>query len=509
MIVKGIVSFAVVSAISISMLGGVVNADYISNATVNINNCEAADYTSVNYTCKNGEPVVLSISGGNLHMQSACATSIEMLVKSLDSGSTIAHKSTMDHVFDLAVADNMDSSTVYYVDLKYTAESVQYRFTDLYLMKNSSGNMVFVKSPVYDFNVERCSEMWTDDQSLAECLLPQNDIECDDPYVIRVCNEICEGCTTDWEKSFAIYTYVTSEFAYDDVQLEDNHYAYQDDAVSLLHRRIAICEGMANVFTALCRAAGIPAVVQFGVSENFSDFVNQSSKRDNEWPNHAWAAVCLDGTWYFVDPTFDNGSSYEGSSRSTGTISRGRHVYNYYLCSLETFSYDHKICDADTVHGIESTGSCGDSATYSISRDGTITFYGSGEIKLPSGVNGFSKVVFDEDSNITCIGEKCFIDCDLITQVILPDTVVEIKDEAFNTCEDLEYVYLPEGLQRIGQEAFDICDELAYVYVPDSVTHMSVYAFDDCPRLIISIPSHLEGFDAQNYVPSHRIIVRD
>ncbi|MBP5261127.1 MAG: leucine-rich repeat protein [Clostridiales bacterium] len=509
MIRRILTSAAVAAAILVNTMGVPAVADTINYASVNINNCEAADYTSFSFVCKDGDPITLSLSGGSLNLQSTCATSIEMLVKNLGTGNIVAHKNTMEHSFSLDVNTNTEASAVYYVDLTYTAEGVRYQFQDIYLMKQSNGNLVFVKSPVYDFNVERCSEMWTDDVSLQECLQPQNDVECDDPYVIKMSNEICAGCTTDWEKTYAIYTYIISEFAYDDVQIEDTSYSYQDDAVSLLRRKIAICEGMGNTFTALCRAQGVPAVVEFGVSENFSDFVNLSAKRDNEWPNHAWAAVCLDGTWYFVDPTFDNSSHYSGTAYNSGSVEHGRHYYNYYLLPLEIFSMDHKICDADTVHGIESTGLCGDHATYSISRDGTITISGSGEIILPSGVNGFSKVVFEEGSNITSIGRRCFIDCDLITQVILPDTVTRIEDEAFNTCEDLEYIYLPEGLTFIGQEAFDICDELAYVYVPDSVEEMSVYAFDDCPRLIISVPAHLEGFEAENYVQPHRIIVRD
>ena len=149
-----------------------------------------------------------------------------------------------------------------------------------------------------------------------------------------------------------------------------------------------------------------------------------------------------------------------------------------------------------------------DKVTYTITRDGVLTIYGSGEIVLPDGVNGFSKVVFDPSSNITAIGENCFVDCDLITEVILPDTVTKIARSGFSTCEDLEYIYLPEGLKTIGREAFDICDELAYVYVPDSVTSISMYAFDDCPRLIISVPKALEGFDKDNYIPCYRVIVR-
>ncbi len=157
---------------------------------------------------------------------------------------------------------------------------------------------------------------------------------------------------------------------------------------------------------------------------------------------------------------------------------------------------------------MEETGSCGSNATYEISRDGTLTIYGSGEIKMPEGCNGFTKVVFDPDSNITSIGEDCFIDCDLLTMVILPDTVTKINDGAFYTCEDLEYVYIPEGVTYIGQEAFDFCDELAYIRVPDSCNEIGSWAFDDCGRLYLSIPSDLEGFNSGYYLDPMYIEVR-
>ena len=486
-----------------------VNAVELNYTSVNVSQCEEASYTSYDFMSVKGNPITLSVSGGDLVVTSDCATSVNMIVRSCTTGEQIAQKNTMDHSFRVAVADRMADDDVYFGILKFTADGVSHAYDNIYIRKSADGKVVFVKSPVYDFNVERCSELWTDADSLNECLQPQNDIECDDPFVISESNRITNGCDDDWSKVNAIYSYIINEFAYDNVQLEDDEYAYQDDAPTLLRRKIAICEGMANVFTALCRAQQIPAVVEFGVSEVFEDFANLASKRNNEWPNHAWAAVCIEENWYFMDPTFDCNNHFDGASRNDMQITRGRSTYNYSLLPLEYFSMDHKICDADTVHGIESEGSCGDHATYRISRDGTITISGSGEIVLPEGVNGFSRIVFDPDSNITSIGESCFIDCDLITEVILPDTVTTIQKEAFNTCEDLEYVYLPEGLTFIGREAFDICDQLCYVYVPDSVETIDRYAFDDCPRLIISVPSHLSGFERYNYVDPYRIIVRD
>ncbi|SCW56579.1 Transglutaminase-like superfamily protein [Ruminococcaceae bacterium YRB3002] len=477
--------------------------------SVDISHCDVADYDQITMVDHKGNPIVISVSGGSIRFTSDEASSVVLNMRNCSRNKSVASKNTMDHSFVFDAADKMEIDDVYYLDLKFRSSDTMIKTDSIYIRKDDTGTLRMVKSPVYDFNLERCKEMWTDADSLQECLEPQNDIESDDPYVISVSNKICEGLDNDWDKAFAIYSYIVENFAYDDVQIDDEHYAYQDDAVSLLRRKVSICEGFSNVFVALCRAQGIPSVVEFGVTYSFAEFTSISSNREEEWPNHAWAAVFLDGEWRFVDPTFDNHNHFEGDDHESGTIRKGSAEYNYFCLPLEMFSMEHKICDADTYHSIESSGSCGDSASYRITRDGTLTISGSGEISLPEGVNGFRRVVFEEGSNITSIGNRCFIDCDLLTEVILPDTVTRIEDEAFNTCEDLHYIYLPEGLTYIGQEAFDICDELTYVYVPDSVTTIGKYAFDDCPRLILSVPKSQRNVGEYDYVPPYRLIVRD
>jgi len=469
---------------------------------------DEASFDSIEFTSRTGSKTILSVRGKDLVMESGCASDVGLKIKEYGSYKQIASKTSDDGNFEIDLADKLKEGRLYYIPFYYTADDIEYEFQDIYLTRNGDGGLSFVQSPVYDHNVSRCSELWTDAKSLDECLQAQNDVDCNDPLVIDVSNNLCAGLSSDWDKVFAIYTYIISEFAYDDIQLKDGHYVYQDDCASLIRRKIGICEGFGNLFAALCRVQKIPAVVEFGYTETFENFLTDSTKRASELANHAWAAVYLGDKWYFVDPTFDGGKHFVGNSRVSGVIKDEPYTYNNYLMSLEAFSMKHKILDADTIHSIESTGSCGPSATYRISRDGTLTISGSGEVKMPAGVNGFSKVVFAPDSNITSIGYQCFIDCDLITEIILPDSVTTIRDQAFNTCEDLKYIYLPESLETIGQEAFDYCDELAYVYVPDSVRSIGKYAFDDCPRLIISVPAHLRGFVANNYVDPCRVVVR-
>jgi len=455
---------------------------------------EAAEFSEIFYTTYTGGKIKVSVDGGNFCVSADEGVNVSLvLYTASDSRMADAYSANSNEAI-YPVAQEMREGALYYIQLSYELNDMSFYVSNNYVIRQDDA-VKFYKSPVYDFNVERCSELWVDDVSLAECLEPQNDIECDNPSVVSYAEQICEGATNDWEKVFDIYTYITNYMAYDNVQLDDEA-VYQDDALLILRRSIGVCEGFANAFVALCRAEGIPATVEFGIGLADYDDMLRDDLDEDETPDHAWAAVCIDKQWYFVDPTFDIGYSYDSDFRGAHYTEIGS-AYAYYLLPLEAFSYDHKICDADTAHSIEKTGSCGDNATYSISRDGTLTIYGSGVLELPYGCNDFSKVVFDPSSSITVIGEECFQDCDLITSVVLPDTVSEICDRAFYTCEDLEYVYLPEGLDEIGKSAFDYCDELAYIRIPDSVTSVGAYAFDDCSRLYLSVPSSLRRITNQ------------
>lgn len=442
-----------------------------------------ADYSEITFTTPLGGKVTVSLNGNSVNSTTSYNCDVQLQIRNGVSGALV----TYDDGSNISLStSSLSVRTPYYVVIIIDADGEEISHT-MDIAVNDHGSVQFIKSGVYDFNVERCSELWTDEQSLQECLEPMNDQECDDPDVIAKAEEITAGCTDDYQKSFAIYTYIIDEFAYDyDEANETTDEVYQDDADTLLRRSRTICEGLANTFVALARASGIPAAVSFGVADDF-EFGADEDTLSNESPNHAWAVVFIDGEWYHIDPTWDGGNSYEDGERT-----EGEHSCDYYLIPLEVFSNDHKICDADTRHGIESEGSCGTSSSYSISRDGVITFSGSGSICLPDGVNGFRKVEFDPDSNITEIGSFCFVDCDIIESVILPDTVTSIDKGAFYTCEDLEYVYIPESVTKIDDEAFDVCDELAYIRIPDGCI-LGSKVFECCPRLIVSIPHDMSA----------------
>ena len=446
-----------------------------------------ASFDTYEITLADGSHIKIMLVGANVIFESDVDREYYISLAKTDGNRTVRKFSESGESFSIEMATYMSDDELYTIYISYDVFGDTVTNGNNIIFKHGS-QISFWKNSTYDYNLETCSELWTDAQSLKECLEPQNDIECDDPVLIGYSNQICEGAANEWEKAYKIYMYVIDNMAYDQVEVDDYTTGFQDGAVTVLRDGKSICEGLCNALVALCRAQGIPAVVEFGMGYvDYNGMVSRTVYPD-ELADHAWAAVYLGDRWHFVDPTFDMAHYYLGP----GNYQSIDVSTYYYLLPLESFSNDHMIMDADTMHGIPSSGSCGDSATYEITRDGVCHISGSGVLQMPTGVIAFKELVFEPGCTITEIGDECFCDCDLLSVVILPDTVVEIHKAAFGTCEDLEYVYLPEGLKYLDKEAFIGCEELAYVYVPDSVKSMGDRVFDGAPRLYISLPSHLD-----------------
>lgn len=499
---KQITAFIAMTATILSPFNMRVNSDVskpdiisrdisIHNATgtgmQSITDIKTLENTSITWPTAKGDAFNLSLSGKSAYANCQNADFIDIYLYKAGGNSPIAHNSGSTSVM-LNTDGVVDEGTIYEILIDYSVDGISQSREWMYIVLTEGDELRFLKSPFYEYNQEMCRELLNDDDSLMDYLNPQNDVQCDNDEIIKIAESIVEADDTDFEKSYKIYDYITNEFAYDWVHYDDNSYPYQDDALTLLRRKIAVCEGLANVYVALCRAVGIPSCVSFGYGDD-ADKIFKLNRNNLPWSNHAWAMVCLEGEWYSLDLTWDCNSDYDGESKDNASITHYPGTLSWYLVPLEFFSLTHIIYDADTYHSIVSNGKCGENATYSLNRDGVLTIYGEGCLELPESIEGFKYVVFDEDSNITTIGASCFENKDLVTKIILPDTVTRIEDYAFSLCDDLQFVYIPEGVTYIGEGAFYYCPELKVINLPDSVKNVDSWAFDECPHLILTLPS--------------------
>ncbi|MBR2296384.1 MAG: leucine-rich repeat protein [Clostridia bacterium] len=86
-------------------------------------------------------------------------------------------------------------------------------------------------------------------------------------------------------------------------------------------------------------------------------------------------------------------------------------------------------------------------------------------------------------SNPLYYAENLYLNGALVTELVIPNTVTEIKENAFRGYASLTSVTIGNGVTSIGDYAFSDCTSLTSVTIPDSVTSIGDYAFRNCDSL--------------------------
>lgn len=84
---------------------------------------------------------------------------------------------------------------------------------------------------------------------------------------------------------------------------------------------------------------------------------------------------------------------------------------------------------------------------------------------------------------VTEIKKGAFINFTALTSVTIPDTVTKIEDNAFHGCTSLTNIVIPDSVQSIGYMAFYNCTNLASATIGSGVSRIGYYAFKGCTNL--------------------------
>ena len=162
----------------------------------------------------------------------------------------------------------------------------------------------------------------------------------------------------------------------------------------------------------------------------------------------------------------------------------------------------------------ETSGDCGDNATWSLSDDGVLTISGSGAIRdyIYEGANlwplikapwreynsKIKKIVIN--SGITRIGDNAFCCLPNVTSVSIPGTVVSIGQAAFCDDSSLDNVTIPNSVTTIEQSAFQRCRALSRITLPSNLKILEGGCFENCAKLAnIELPNSITEIDAWTF----------
>ena len=105
-------------------------------------------------------------------------------------------------------------------------------------------------------------------------------------------------------------------------------------------------------------------------------------------------------------------------------------------------------------------------------------------------LSAWCNISFGYDANPLSDAENLYLNGELVTDLVIPDNVKEIKDYAFKDCSGLTSVTIPNSVTSIGESAFQGCSGLTSITIPNSVISIGESAFRDCTGLTsIEIPN--------------------
>ena len=79
--------------------------------------------------------------------------------------------------------------------------------------------------------------------------------------------------------------------------------------------------------------------------------------------------------------------------------------------------------------------------------------------------SGITEIILPD--SVVSIGEQAFLDYKTLEQIVLPDSLKIIGDDAFWGCESLKTITIPENIDYIGGRAFYYCNSLENISLPD------------------------------------------
>ena len=114
-----------------------------------------------------------------------------------------------------------------------------------------------------------------------------------------------------------------------------------------------------------------------------------------------------------------------------------------------------------------------------------------------SGLTNLTEVVIP--NTVTSIGDQAFASCKDLTTIEMTESITSIEVGTFSDCTSLESIKISESVTSIGYSAFRGCKSLKSITIPESVTSIGEHAFSECASLeSIIIDENNKIYDSRN-----------
>ena len=86
-------------------------------------------------------------------------------------------------------------------------------------------------------------------------------------------------------------------------------------------------------------------------------------------------------------------------------------------------------------------------------------------------------------NSVINIGDEAFWDCSSLKEITIPDSVTSIGYRTFSHCYSLKEITIPDNVIYISSFAFSFCESLKEIIIPDSITNIGYMVFFGCISL--------------------------
>ena len=126
------------------------------------------------------------------------------------------------------------------------------------------------------------------------------------------------------------------------------------------------------------------------------------------------------------------------------------------------------------------------------SSDSYGVLYSKDKTRLIEYPSGNEETYFEIPNSVIEIGENAFSYSEFLERIVIPGSVVKVGDDAFSQCTGLLEIAIPNSVIYIGSNSFEGCTNLENIILSDQITQIGRYVFSGCDSILsIIIPDNV------------------